>query len=179
MSNGNPITASTLIVQNSATLTTATISALQPAQSITATQNVISSAPGSAVTDSFYTASTDGFVIGTVSPLASPDTSAESWGWVKAWNSSGTVVYGVGGMFEATAGYVASYGGSLTLPICEGETFGVEQGYYTTNEEPVGLTWWFIPSGTGSATLSTTQAAATAAAKRPPIQPAVRRTAKR
>lgn len=163
MSSNPNLTVSTLTVQTATNLTAGTVSALQAAQSLDATS--VNEGGQFNLTYSTYTAGTDGFVLGTCYPPSGWQYGDSMAGWMQAYNSSGAYAFATGGVLVPASNTQASNLSSLILPICQNETFTIYQSYFTSTQPPL-MVWWFIPSGTGSCTLASTQTPVLAAGTR-------------
>jgi len=151
------VNASSLTVTGDTSLAAASIGgslgALAPAQQL-------SQGYGS----SSYTASTDGFVIGTVSGTAG----FPSYAIIGATNSSGVVMSSMTG--NAGSMPPVALTGNLCLPIRRNETFTTSAYAEFSQIQFFNPTFWFIPFGAGSAspsTLAADQAAALDAVMKP------------
>ncbi|HEY2324070.1 MAG TPA: hypothetical protein VGJ82_14530 [Thermoanaerobaculia bacterium] len=111
-----------------------------------------------------YVASTDGFVIGSVSPNDNVTRNEVEVGFLGAWTKQGVSVSATGGMFRVDDQNVVPINSSLTLPVARKEVFTISQNYTVWNNAHLpSMRWWFIPLGNGTCEIVTTNIENTAA----------------
>lgn len=126
---------------------------------------------GGAKATSSFTAPTDGLVIGYIGANQSGDATQQSIGWISIQNSTGAFVVATGGNFINYAQQnpppapelqfaFSSNNQSISLPVRNGETFSISLQNMQYNAVQPQVNFWYIPFGSGSASVAAAQARA-------------------